>query len=65
LARETEVLGENLPSAALFTTNPTCCPDVNPGRRGVKPVTNRLIYGTALTREIKSTVGIVEESHFV
>jgi hypothetical protein len=35
------------PSAALSTTNPTCCPDANPGRRGGKPATNRLSYGTA------------------
>jgi hypothetical protein len=34
------------PSAALSTTNPTCCPDANPGRGG-KPATNRLSYGTA------------------
>jgi hypothetical protein len=27
--------------------NPTCCPDANPGRRGGKPATNRLSYGTA------------------
>jgi hypothetical protein len=47
LAGETEVLGENCPSAALSTTNPTCCPDANPGRRGGKPATNRLFYGTA------------------
>jgi hypothetical protein len=31
----------------LSTTNPTCCPDANPGRRGGKPATNRLSYGTA------------------
>jgi hypothetical protein len=31
----------------LYTTNPTCCPDANPGRRGGKPETNRLSYGTA------------------
>jgi hypothetical protein len=48
LAGETEVLGENLPHAALSTTNPTCCPDANPGRRGGKPATNRLSYGTAI-----------------
>jgi hypothetical protein len=36
------------PSAALSTTNPTCCPDANPGRRDGKPATNRLSYGTAL-----------------
>jgi hypothetical protein len=35
------------PSAALSTTNPTCCPDANPGRRDGKPATNRLRYGTA------------------
>jgi hypothetical protein len=37
LEGEIEVLGENLPQ----------CPDANPGRRGGKPVTNRLSYGTA------------------
>jgi hypothetical protein len=37
------------PSAALFTTNATCCPDANPGSRGGKPATNRLSYGTART----------------
>jgi hypothetical protein len=31
---------------------PTCCPDANPGRRGGKPVTNRLSYGTALPRGV-------------
>jgi hypothetical protein len=41
LARETEVLGENLPSAALSTTNPTCCPYANTGRRGGKAASNR------------------------
>jgi hypothetical protein len=35
------------PSAALSTTNPTCCPYENPGRRGGKAVSNRLSYGTA------------------
>jgi hypothetical protein len=37
-------------SAALSTTNLTW-PDLgsNPGRRGGKPVTNRLSYGTALS----------------
>jgi hypothetical protein len=33
-------------SAALSITNPTCCQDVNPGRRGGKPANNRLSYGT-------------------
>jgi hypothetical protein len=37
------------PSATLSTTNPTW-PELgsNPGRRGGKPATNRLSYGTAL-----------------
>jgi hypothetical protein len=34
-------------SVALSTTNPTCCPEANPSRRGGKPATNRLSYGTA------------------
>jgi hypothetical protein len=38
---------KSCPSAALSTTNPTCCPDANPGRRGGKPATNRLSYATA------------------
>jgi hypothetical protein len=38
---------ETCPSAALSTTNPICCPDANPGRRGGKPATNRLSYDTA------------------
>jgi hypothetical protein len=37
-------LEKTCPSAALSTTNPTCCPDANPGRRGGKPATNRLSY---------------------
>jgi hypothetical protein len=36
MAGETEVLGENLPHAALSTTNPTYCPDANAGRRSGK-----------------------------
>jgi hypothetical protein len=50
-AGETEVglLGENLPSATLSTTNPTWIdPGANPGLRGERPATNRLSHGTAL-----------------
>jgi hypothetical protein len=40
-------------SATLSTTNPTCRPDANPGRRGRKPVTNRLTYGAALKVNVR------------
>jgi hypothetical protein len=44
-AGETEVLGENLPSATLSTTNPTWIdPDANTGLRGERPATNRLSH---------------------
>jgi hypothetical protein len=47
-AGETEVLGENLPSATLSTTNPTWIdPGANPGLSGERPATNRLSHGTA------------------
>jgi hypothetical protein len=50
----------------LSTTNPTCCPDANPGCRGEKPASNRLSYGTAFgtpvtlqtcTRKFRMPVG--------
>jgi hypothetical protein len=48
LAGETEVLGENLPQYRFVHHKPhMICPDLNPGRRGGKPATNRLSYGTA------------------
>jgi hypothetical protein len=56
LAGETEVLGENLPNAALSTTNPTCYPEANPGRHAGKPVTNRLSYGTAFMSEYLTSI---------
>jgi hypothetical protein len=47
-AGETEVLGENLPSATLSTTNPTWIdPGANPVLRGERPAANRLSHGTA------------------
>jgi hypothetical protein len=47
LAGETELVGENRPSASLSTTNLTCpAPGSYPGRRGGKLATNRLSYGT-------------------
>jgi hypothetical protein len=47
MAGEPKYSEKTCPSAALCTTNPTCCPDANPGRRGGKPATNRFSYGTA------------------
>jgi hypothetical protein len=46
------------PSATLSTTNPTW-PDLgaNPGRRGGKPETSRLSYGTALVLPLLSFAG--------
>jgi hypothetical protein len=50
LAGETEELGENCPTATIFTTN-FIWPDTgsNPGLRGGKSATNRLSYGTAIS----------------
>jgi hypothetical protein len=48
LTGETEVLGENLLSATLSTTNPTWSDQgSNPGHRDRKSATNCLSYGTA------------------
>jgi hypothetical protein len=49
LARETEVLGENLPQRHFCPSQNHTWPDpgLNPGRRGGKPATNRLSYGAA------------------
>jgi hypothetical protein len=40
---------ENLPQSYFVHHKPNMfCPDENPGRRGGKPATNRLSYGTAM-----------------
>jgi hypothetical protein len=50
IGRMTEVLGENLPQYRFVHHKPQMhCPDASPGRRGGKPATNRLSYGTALS----------------
>jgi hypothetical protein len=64
LAGETEVLGETCPSAALSTTNPTC-PDANLGRRGGKPASNRLSYGTTPRVGYEPTIPAFERAETV
>jgi hypothetical protein len=51
LARETEVLGENLPSATLSTKNPTWFElGSSPHHQGGEQMTNSLSYGTATVK---------------
>jgi hypothetical protein len=61
LARETEVLGENLPQRHFYPSqNPTWPdPGLIPGRRGGKPATNRLSYGAASTISLEIYFNII------
>jgi hypothetical protein len=71
LVGETEVLGENLPSATLPTTNPTWLDlSSNPGRRDGKPAPNRLGYGTAYYKAIRqiqnlTEIGLLKDALFI
>jgi hypothetical protein len=49
LVGETEVFGENVSQRHFCPSHNPTSPDpgLNPGRRGGKPATNRLIYGPA------------------
>jgi hypothetical protein len=48
IGRGNRVFGENLPQCLFVHHKPhMLCRDANPGRRGGKPATNRLSYGTA------------------
>jgi hypothetical protein len=38
---------------------PHTCPDANPGRRGGKPATNRLSYGTAFLMVLMESKSII------
>jgi hypothetical protein len=61
-AGETEVLGENLPSATLSTANPTWIdPGANPGLRGERPATNRLSHGAAYILFLRRCNDMAEE----
>jgi hypothetical protein len=61
LARETEVLGENLPQRYFCPSQNPTWPDpvLNPGRRGEKPETNRLSYGEASVSCYRNGVNLV------
>jgi hypothetical protein len=55
--RKLKYFEKTCPSATLSTTNPTR-PDLgsNPSRRGGKPATNRLSYGTAIQNTVISFI---------
>jgi hypothetical protein len=47
------------PSVALSTTNHTCCPYANPGRRGGKPVSNRWATAWPMTYMLVRCLGVI------
>jgi hypothetical protein len=55
LAGETKVLGENLSQCRFVHHKADMLPGREPGRRGGKPATNRLSYGTAVMFTIHNT----------
>jgi hypothetical protein len=54
---------ENLPQCRYVDHKPhMLCPHANPGRRGGKPSTNRLSYGTAFSEMIPRSLGYIQLS---
>jgi hypothetical protein len=65
LAVKTEVLVENLPQRHFCPSQNRTWPDpgLNPGRRGGKPATNRLIYGAAKVAALRRADPPSKESY--
>jgi hypothetical protein len=63
LARETEILGENLLQCRFVHHIPhILCPNANSGRRGVNPATNRLSYGTVFLAHLNVILAQINEA---
>jgi hypothetical protein len=59
-----EALGENLSQCLFVHHKPhMLCPDANPGRRGGKPATTLLSYGTSLMQDLNIKIGITQSSY--
>jgi hypothetical protein len=61
LAGETEVLRENMPQRHFCPSQNPTWPDLGlkPGRRGVKPVTNRLSYGAGSVHALDRAATVI------